>query len=117
MRVRRAAADELGRQPDPGRLWPGAIVVLDNLSAHKQAGVRSAIERAGARVKFLPPYSHDFNPIESAWALVKKHIKACAPRTADALRRVARAGRHAVRSHHCAIGSPMPGTPLKYFRS
>lgn len=48
------------------RLWPGAIVVLDNLAAHKQAGVRTAIERVGARVTFLPPYSHDFNPIESA---------------------------------------------------
>lgn len=84
------------------RLWPGAIVVLDNLAAHKQAGVRTAIERVGASVKFLPPYSHDFNPIESAWGLVKKHIKTCAPRAAAALRRVARAGRHAVRPHHCA---------------
>ena len=84
------------------RLWPGAIVVLDNLGAHKQAAVRRAIARARATVKFLPPYSHDFNPIESAWGLVKKHIKTCAPRTAAALRRVARAGRHAVRAHHCA---------------
>ncbi len=91
------------------RLWPGAIVVLDNLGAHKQAGVRTAIEGAGARVKFLPPYSHDFNPIESAWALVQKHIKTCAPRTAIALRRVARAGRHAIRPH-VPIGSLMPGT-------
>ena len=84
------------------RLWRGAIVVLDNLSAHKQAAVRAAIARVGATVKYLPPYSHDFNPIESAWALVKKHIKTCAPRAAAALRRVARAGRHAVRPHHCA---------------
>jgi transposase len=84
------------------RLWPGAIVVLDNLAAHKQPAVRAAIERAGATVKYLPPYSHDFNPIESAWALVKKHIKTCAPREALALRRVARAGRYAVRPDHCA---------------
>jgi putative transposase len=83
------------------RLWPGAIVVLDNLAAHKQAAVQAAIRRAGARVKYLPPYSHDFNPVESAWALVKKHIKTCAPRTGAALRRVARAGRYAVRPHHC----------------
>ena len=62
------------------RLWRGAIVVLDNLGAHKQAAVRAAIERVGATVKYLPPYSHDFNPIESAWALVKKHIKTCARR-------------------------------------
>jgi transposase len=84
------------------RLWSGAIVVLDNLAAHKQAAVRVAIERVGAAVKFLPPYSHDFNPIESAWGLLKKHIKTCAPRAAAALRRVTRAGRHAVRAHHCA---------------
>lgn len=84
------------------RLWKGAIVVLDNLGAHKAAAARAAIEAVGATVKFLPPYSHDFNPIESAWALVKKHIKSCAPRQAAALRRVARAGRYAVRPHHCA---------------
>jgi putative transposase len=84
------------------RLRPGAIVVLDNLGAHKQAAVRAAIQRVGARVKFLPPYAHDFNPIESAWALVKKHIKTGAPREAVALRRVARAGRYAVSPHHCA---------------
>ena len=56
------------------RLWRGAIVVLDNLGAHKQAAVRAAIERVGATVKYLPPYSHDFNPIEYAWDLVKMHI-------------------------------------------
>jgi hypothetical protein len=46
------------------RLWRGAIVVLDNLAARKQVGVRAAIERAWAHVKVLPPYSHDFNPTE-----------------------------------------------------
>ena len=56
---------------------------------------------AGVRLRYLPPYSHDFNPIESAWALVKKHIKTCAPRHWAALRRVARAARHAVRPLHC----------------
>ena len=45
-------------------LRPSDIVVMDNLSAHKVAGVRAAIERAGAAVKYLPPYSPDFNPIE-----------------------------------------------------
>ena len=47
-------------------LWPGAIVVMDNLSAHKVAGVQEAIEAAGAWLLYLPPYSPDLNPIELA---------------------------------------------------
>src|SRR5205085_778500 len=45
-------------------LRPGNVVVLDNLAAHKQPEVRQAIELAGAQLRFLPPYSPDFNPIE-----------------------------------------------------
>ena len=45
-------------------LSPGDIVILDNLPAHKVTGVRSAIEAVGAEVRYLPPYSPDFNPIE-----------------------------------------------------
>lgn len=45
-------------------LRPGDVVVLDNLAAHKQPEVRVAIERAGALLRFLPPYSPDFNPID-----------------------------------------------------
>ena len=52
------------------RLRPGQIVILDNLSAHKVAGVREQIEAAGARLIYLPPYSPDFNPIEQAWSKV-----------------------------------------------
>jgi DDE superfamily endonuclease len=44
-------------------LTPGDVVVLDNLAAHKQPAVRTAIERVGAQIRFLPPYSPDFNPI------------------------------------------------------
>ena len=44
-------------------LWPGAVVVWDNLSIHKAAGVREALEAAGARLVYLPPYSPDLNPI------------------------------------------------------
>jgi transposase len=83
------------------RLRRGDVVLLDNLPAHKAPAVRAWIERRGATLRYLPPYSHDFNPIEPAWALVKKHIRAWAPRSALALRRVARAARHAVRAHHC----------------
>lgn len=43
----------------------GDIVVMDNLPAHKLPAIREAIERAGAKLKFLPPYSPDFNPQES----------------------------------------------------
>jgi hypothetical protein len=53
-------------------------------------------------VKFLPPYSHDFNPIEAVWALVEKFIRTVAPRTAAALRRAARPARHVVDADHCA---------------
>lgn len=73
-----------------------------NLKAHKGPLARHFIEARGATVIFLPPYSHDFNPIESVWALVKKEIKTFAPRTAGALRRVVRAARYAVRPEHCA---------------
>jgi transposase len=83
------------------RLRRGDIVLLDNLKAHRTPAVRAIIERHGGTVRYLPPYSHDFNPIEPVWALVKKRIRAYAPRTADGLRRVARAARHVVRRHHC----------------
>jgi transposase len=83
------------------RLRRGDIVVLDNLPAHKATEVRFFIEQRGARLKRLPPYSHDFNAIEPAWSLVKRHIRAYAPRSGPALRRVARAARYAVTSYHC----------------
>lgn len=83
------------------RLRAGDIVVLDNLRAHMAPAVRTLIEARGATLRFLPPYSYDFNPIEAAWGLVKKRIRAYAPRNASALRRVAQAARHVVRPHHC----------------
>lgn len=64
-------------------LQPGDVVVLDNLAAHKQPEVRTAIEQAGARLRFLPPYSPDFNPIEQAFAKLKAFFRACRPRTFD----------------------------------
>ena len=83
------------------RLRRGDVVLLDNLQAHKAPEVRFFVEQRGATLRYLPPYSHDFNPIEPAWALVKKRIRAYAPRSADALRRVARAARHVVTPYHC----------------
>ncbi len=64
-------------------LRPGDVVVLDNLAAHQQPDVRDAIERAGAHLRFLPPYSPDFNPIELAFAKLKAFLRAARPRTFD----------------------------------
>jgi len=66
-------------------LRPGDVVILDNLSSHKRAGVREAIEEAGATLMFLPPYSPDLNPIEQAFAKFKWLLRSVAERTVDAL--------------------------------
>jgi transposase len=66
-------------------LSPGDIVVMDNLPAHKAEGVRVAIEAAGASLRFLPPYSPDFNPIEMAFSKLKALMRAKAERTVEAL--------------------------------
>jgi len=63
----------------------GDIVIADNLGAHKDARVRQAIEARGARLYFLPPYSPDLNPIEYAWAQVKRILKRMKARTYAAL--------------------------------
>jgi transposase len=56
-----------------------------NLPAHKIAGVREAIERAGARLRYLPPYSPDLNPIEQAFAKLKAALRKAAAHTLDGL--------------------------------
>jgi len=62
-------------------LTKGDVVVMDNLPAHKVTGVRKAIEGAGARLIYLPPYSPDFNPIEMAFSKLKAMLRKAAPRT------------------------------------
>jgi len=64
-------------------LQPGDVVVLDNLAMHKQPEVQAAIERVGAHLRFLPPYSPDFNPIELAFAKLKAFLRAARPRRFD----------------------------------
>ncbi|KKN80167.1 hypothetical protein LCGC14_0332490 [marine sediment metagenome] len=59
----------------------GDIVVMDNLPAHKVAGVKEAIEEAGATLRFLPPYSPDFNPIEMAFSKIKAFLRKLAKRS------------------------------------
>jgi transposase len=66
-------------------LSEGDIVVMDNLKAHKVAGVAEAIEARGARLEYLPPYSPDLNPIEKCWSKVKTFLRKAKARTREAL--------------------------------
>jgi transposase len=66
-------------------LRPGDIVMMDNLSSHKVAGVREAIEATGAVLRYLPPYSPDFNPIEQLFAKLKTLLRKAAARTVETL--------------------------------
>jgi len=66
-------------------LQQGDVVIMDNLSSHKRASVREMIEAAGAELRFLPPYSPDFNPIEMAFAKLKALLRKAAERTVDGL--------------------------------
>ena len=66
-------------------LRPGDIVVMDNLPSHKVAGIREAIEAAGAELRYLPPYSPDLNPIEQFFAKLKALLRKAAARSIDAL--------------------------------
>ena len=66
-------------------LRPGDIVIMDNLPAHKVAGIEEAITAAGASLLYLPPYSPDFNPIEMVFAKLKAILRKASERTVDAL--------------------------------
>jgi transposase len=66
-------------------LRPGDVVVMDNLSSHKRAGVRQAIEGAGCRLLYLPPYSPDLNPIEQAFSKLKALLRKAGERTVAGL--------------------------------
>ncbi len=66
-------------------LRSGDVVIMDNLSSHKGPRVRDLIEAAGATLRYLPPYSPDFNPIENAFAKLKALLRKAAERTVDAL--------------------------------
>ena len=66
-------------------LRSGDIVIMDNLSPHKNAHTIGLIEATGAQVQFLPPYSPDLNPIEKMWSKVKASLRAAEARTQSAL--------------------------------
>ena len=74
-----------GRATSAPVLKVGDIVVMDNLSSHKVAGIRQAIEAVGAELRYLPPYSPDLNPIELAFSKLKKLLRDGAERTVDKL--------------------------------
>ena len=76
---------EYVRQVLAPTLRPGDVVVLDNLGAHKDQAAMELIESAGAKVRFLPPYSPDFNPIEKMWSKIKEFLRSAKARTFDAL--------------------------------
>jgi len=66
-------------------LRPGDVVVMDNLSCHKRAEVRAAVEGAGCRLLYLPPYSPDLNPIELAFSKLKRLLRSAGRRTVEGL--------------------------------
>jgi transposase len=84
----------------PG-LRPGDVVILDNLATHKIRGVREAIEAAGARLLYLPPYSPDFNPIEPMWSKIKQVLRSHAPRTEEERLQAAQTAFNSVSTADC----------------
>ncbi len=66
-------------------LAPGDIVIMDNLSSHKVAGVREAIVARGAVLFYLPPYSPDLNPIEQAFSKLKALLRKASARSVETL--------------------------------
>nr|WP_101910082.1 transposase [Marasmitruncus massiliensis] len=66
-------------------LHTGDIVVMDNLRSHKVNGIKEAIEKVGAHVLYLPPYSPDLNPIEQMWSKIKAHLRKVKARSVDVL--------------------------------
>ena len=71
--------------PELRRVRPDAVIVMDNLSAHKTKAVRALLDGSGFAYRYLPPYSPDLNPIEPAWAKVKGLLRNAAARSVDAL--------------------------------
>lgn len=65
------------------QLWPGAVVVLDNVPAHKLVSIEPMIEAVGAKFICLSPYSPDFNAIELWWSQLKSFLRSFAPTTTE----------------------------------
>ena len=67
------------------QLWPGAIVLRDNLSVHKGSRIEELIGSVGAKLVFLPAYSPDLSPIELCWSKFKEFLRSRQPRTQEEL--------------------------------
>jgi len=80
-------------------LRPGDVVIMDNLSPHKDAQVLALIAQAGAEVRFLPAYSPDLNPIEPMWSKVKASLRTAEARTQPTLLGAIAASLETVTSH------------------
>jgi transposase len=83
-------------------LKPKDIVVVDNLTSHKVAGVAEAIEAAGATLRYLPQYSPDLNPIEMPFSKFKAHLRKLAQRTIPGIRRGIRSFLSSLKEQECA---------------
>jgi transposase len=99
------------------QLAPGTTIICDNLSVHRHAAVRPAVEAAGCRLEYLPPYSPDFNPIEQIFAKLKAHLRAAAARTFAALVTALGTGLDAITTgdiagcyRHCGFLLPEPAS-------
>jgi transposase len=76
--------------PELRRARPDAVLVLDNLRAHKTRAVRDLLDRSGFTYRYLPSYSPDLSPIEPAWAKVKAELRRVAARSVEALHQALR---------------------------
>lgn len=84
------------------RLAPGTTIVLDNLNVHKSPIVRDLVARAHCHLRYLPPYSPDFNPIELAFSRLKTHLRGVKARTFAALVDAIGASFNSVSAEHAA---------------
>jgi transposase len=83
-------------------LSPGDVVICDNLSSHHVKGVEEAIEKRGATLRYLPPYSPDLNPIENAFAKLKAFLRKSAERTLDGLQNATAQALDSFTQDHCS---------------
>jgi transposase len=88
--------------PELRRTKPDAVLVMDNLPAHKAPKVRALLDRSGFAYRYLPAYSPDLNPIEPAWAKVKAELRRVAARTVDALHEALGPALGAITPQHAA---------------
>jgi transposase len=88
--------------PELRRTKPDAVLVMDNLPAHKAPKVRALLDRSGFAYRSLPAYSPDLNPIEPAWAKVTAELRRVAARTVDALHEALGPALGAITPQHAA---------------